>query len=218
MILAVAHTKGGTGKTTTAIQLALYRKLIDRKEVWLVDGDTQRSALTAITMRSENASVQPDIPCSAYSVGRDLLNQVKIQRDKWDDVILDIGGRDTETLRAALMICDVLLVPVQPRQYDIWAIDRLRAIVQEAHNLGANFKAYCFLSCADAQGTDNEETKKAILENFSENFGFIDAPLVRRKSFSTASSFGVSVFELTPSDQKAQQEIEKLAKIVFTSL
>ena len=53
MIIAVANTKGGTGKTTTAVQLALYRQSLGH-EVWLVDGDEQQSALTAVSIRSEN--------------------------------------------------------------------------------------------------------------------------------------------------------------------
>ena len=51
MIIAVANTKGGTGKTTTAVQLALYRQSLGH-EVWLVDGDEQQSALTAVSIRS----------------------------------------------------------------------------------------------------------------------------------------------------------------------
>ena len=52
MIIAVANTKGGTGKTTTAVQLALYRQSLGH-EVWLVDGDEQQSALTAVSIRCE---------------------------------------------------------------------------------------------------------------------------------------------------------------------
>ena len=51
MIIAVVNTKGGTGKTTTAVQLALYRQSLGH-EVWLVDGDEQQSALTAVSIRS----------------------------------------------------------------------------------------------------------------------------------------------------------------------
>ena len=63
MIIAVANTKGGTGKTTTALQLALLR-LHQGFDVWLVDGDDQQSALTAVSIRSEN-DVKPSLACSA---------------------------------------------------------------------------------------------------------------------------------------------------------
>ena len=81
MIIAVANTKGGTGKTTTAVQLALYRQSLGH-EVWLVDGDEQQSALTAVSIRSEN-NVKPALACSAYSDARTLKSQIETQVNKW---------------------------------------------------------------------------------------------------------------------------------------
>ena len=212
MIVAVASTKGGTGKTTTAIQRALYRKLIDGRDVWLVDGDEQESSLTAISIRSDS-EIEPPLPCSAYSDGRQLITQVRAQKAKWDDVIIDVGGRATDALRAALMVCDVLLVPVQPRSYDVWALAKLQKIVETARTLGASFKAFVFLSCADAQGSDNQDAADAIATY--PGLQFIDAPVVRRKAISAAGGAGISVFEARPKDPKACAEIEALAKAVF---
>ncbi|MGN1149266.1 MAG: AAA family ATPase [Sutterella sp.] len=212
MIVAVASTKGGTGKTTTAVQLALYRKLVDGRDVWLVDGDEQESSATAISIRSDS-EVEPPLPCSAYSDGRQLITQVRAQKDKWSDVIIDVGGRATDTLRAALMVCDVLLVPVQPRSYDIWALAKLQKIIETARTLGATFRPLVFLSCADAQGGDNQEAADAM-KAYPE-LHFIDSAVVRRKAISVASSSGISVFEARPKDAKACAEIEALAKAVF---
>ena len=49
--------------------------------------------------------------------------QVQQQSSKFDDVIIDAGGRDSTALRAALVLSDVLLVPFQPRSYDVWALE-----------------------------------------------------------------------------------------------
>lgn len=212
MIVVVAATKGGTGKTTTAVQLALYRKLIDKRDVWLVDADEQESALTAISIRSDS-NMEPTLPCSAYSDGRTLRGQIIAQRDKWEDIVIDIGGRATDTLRAALLVCDKLVVPVQPRSYDVWALSKLVKVISEAQDLGANFKVECFLSMADAQGSDNG----FALEQISDfpALTVIDAPVVRRKAISLSGSMGQSVFEQKPKDSKACDEIQRLAKIVF---
>jgi chromosome partitioning protein len=48
---------------------------------------------------------------------------VQQQRNKWQDIIIDAGGRDSTALRAALILSDVLLVPFAPRSYDVWALD-----------------------------------------------------------------------------------------------
>ena len=51
MIVTVGNTKGGVGKTTLAVNLAIARALAGR-EVWLIDGDRQGTAQTAISIRA----------------------------------------------------------------------------------------------------------------------------------------------------------------------
>ncbi len=212
MIVTVAHTKGGTGKTTTALQLALYWKTKLNRDVWLVDGDEQQSALTAVGIRADSG-VEPALPCSAYSDGRSMVSQIRAQKNKWEDIVIDVGGRDTSALRAALMVCDVLLVPVMPRSYDVWALSNLQDVIQEAKDLGADFRVLAFLSCADSQGTDNQSAIESMT-NFPE-FEVIPTPLVRRKAFSSAGGTGLSVFEVKPSDKKACNELEALSEAVL---
>lgn len=214
MIVTVAHTKGGTGKTTTALQLALYWKIKLYKEVWLIDGDVQQSALTAVGIRAD-AGITPALPCSAYSDGRSLVSQVRAQKDKWENIIIDVGGRDTSALRAALMVCDVLLVPVVPRSYDVWALSDLSEVIQEAQGLGADFQTKAFLSCADSQGKDNQAAIDSII-TFPE-FEISPTPLVRRKAFAAAGGTGLSVFEMKPSDKKACNELAALSNAILST-
>jgi chromosome partitioning protein len=44
---------------------------------------------------------------------------------KYDDVIIDTGGRDTASRRAALTVAEVLLVPCLPRSFDIWTLEKV---------------------------------------------------------------------------------------------
>src|SRR5690554_553723 len=53
MIITVGNTKGGVGKTTLAVSLAISRALSGR-DVWLIDGDRQGTAQTAISIRAES--------------------------------------------------------------------------------------------------------------------------------------------------------------------
>ena len=168
MIIAVANTKGGTGKTTTAVQLALYRQSLGH-EVWLVDGDEQQSALTAVSIRSEN-NVKPALACSAYSDARTLKSQIETQVNMED-------------------------------------------IIRDARDIGADFDAYCFLSCADSQGADNQEAAEVMKQ--CEEMRFLDKAIGRRKAFATAGGAGLSVFELRPKDAKACFELKALADAIY---
>ncbi len=106
-----------------------------------------------------NSWGQVDIPpVSLY--GSAVRSQVRLLAPKYDDVVIDVGGRDTGSLRAALTVSDMLLVPVQPRTFDVWALDQSAALVKEAREINPDLKALAFLNGADAQGRDNAEARK----------------------------------------------------------
>ncbi|MGM2743236.1 hypothetical protein, partial [Bacillus cereus group sp. Bce013] len=87
-----------------------------------------------IAARAE-AGKLPGIACAQYPDGPTLRAQVQQQRDKWQDIIIDVGGRDSTALRAALILADVLVVPFAPRSYDVWALEDMAALVDEARSV-----------------------------------------------------------------------------------
>lgn len=213
MIVTVGNTKGGVGKTTLAVSLAISRALSGR-DVWLIDGDRQGTAQTAINIRSENGVV-PGIACATYPDGATLRTQVQQQADKFDDIIIDAGGRDSTALRAALVLSDVLLVPFAPRSYDVWALEDMAKLVDEARSVRDGLRAVAVLNLADPgnQSTDNAEAAAAVEE--VSQFEYLPTPIRRRKAFSNATGAGLSVQELKPSDKKAIDEINELYKYLF---
>src|SRR3546814_9469455 len=130
MILAVGNTKGGVGKTTLAVNLAVARALAGR-DLLLVDGDEQGTALTFTELRADRLG-QAGYTAVALT-GAALRSQVRQLAAKYDDIIIDVGGRDTGSLRGALTVADTLLVPVQPRSFDVWALDQVAALRSEEH-------------------------------------------------------------------------------------
>ena len=213
MILTVGNTKGGVGKTTLAVNLAIARALQGR-DVWLVDGDRQGTAQTAISIRSE-AGTQPGIACATYPDGPTLRAQVKQQAAKFDDIIIDAGGRDSSALRAALVLSDVLLVPFQPRSYDVWALNDIAVLVDEARSVRDGLRAVAILNCADPgeSSTDNLEAAAAVGD--VPQFEYLATPIRRRKAFANAAGAGLSVLEQKPMDKKAVEELNALVAALF---
>lgn len=213
MILTVGNTKGGVGKTTLAVQIAIARAMAGR-EVWLIDGDRQGTAAAAIAVRAE-ASRQPGIACAQYADGAALRGQVQQQRDKWQDIIIDAGGRDSTALRAALILSDVLLVPFAPRSYDVWALDDMAALVDEANSVRGGLQCFAVMNQADPgeHSADNADAAAAVAE--VPQFAYLPAPIRRRKAFSNAGGAGLAVAELAPRDPKACAEIEVLISSLF---
>lgn len=214
MIVTVGNTKGGVGKSTIAFNLAVARALQGRR-VWLVDGDPQRSAEAISAVRGENSNV-PYIECTSYISGQVLRTKVKQQARKFDDVIIDCGGRDNGALRAALLVSHIMLIPFLPRNLDVWALTPLAELVEEARDIRGDLDAYAFLNCADTgfQARDNREAASA-LESLPQ-LTFLDAPVRRRKVFSNAAGEGLGVMEYRPEDLKATHEIARLAQSVFS--
>jgi chromosome partitioning protein len=211
MILVVGNTKGGVGKTTVAVNLAVLRAATGR-DVLLVDGDEQGTASLFTQLRADTLG-QPGYT-SVVLQGAAVRTQVRQLAPKYQDTIIDVGGRDTGSLRAALTVADALLVPVQPRSFDVWALDQVAALVKEAREINPDLRAMAFLNAADAQGRDNAEAQESLGE--VAGIDGLAAMLVRRKAFPNAAAQGRAVTEAQPRDAKAVEELTALADIAFS--
>lgn len=208
MRITVGNTKGGVGKTTLALNVAVAWAL-EGRDVWLIDGDRQGTAQAAIAQRAA-AGISPALACSQYHDGAILRGQVQQQGGKYSDVVIDAGGRDSTALRAALVLSDVVLVPFQPRSFDVWALEDISGLISEARAVRDGLRAFAVLNSADPgqHSTDNEEAA-AALADFPE-LTYLATPIRRRKSFANAAGQGMSVLEAKPRDAKACDELRAL--------
>lgn len=213
MIVTVGNTKGGVGKTTIALNLAIARALQGR-EVMLIDGDRQETAQTAIDIRAASNKT-PQIACAVYSEGRTLISQVKLMQSKFDDIIIDSGGRDSAALRAAMGMSDVVVVPFAPRSLDVWALSQLDNVIDEVKGAHPSMRVIAVLNNADPQGHDNEDAAAAVADY--PNMQYVATPIRRRKAIANAAGQGMSILEYSPKDQKGIEEMLALVESVFGS-
>lgn len=211
MIITIGNTKGGVGKTTLALNLAIARAIAGR-DVWFIDGDRQGTGQTALTIRAENG-ITPSLACAQYSDGATLRQQVKQMGGKFDDVVIDVGGRDSTALRSAISFTDILIIPFAPRSLDVWALSDMSHLIEEARGMRGDFPVFALLNNADTSGTDNEEAIEALSEY--PTIQYINAPIKRRKSVATSAGRGLSVFENTPKDGRAIEEMQAFINKIF---
>lgn len=211
MIVTVGGIKGGSGKSTVATNLTVIRSQ-EGRDVLLIDADDQETSSDFTILRNE--SVEGGAGYTSIKLtGQAVRTETLRLKTKYDDIIIDTGGRDTTSQRSALSVSDVLLIPFMPRSFDLWTIDKVGELVGEMSIANPALLTYTFLSKADSRGTDNDDT--AELLKSSERLKFIEPVLGLRKSFSNASAAGLSVTELKPQDPKAVEEIMTLYRFVF---
>ena len=104
--------KAGWAKVLPATNLAIMRAS-HRKDVLLIDADDQETATDFTTMRNQKLG-DAGYTCTQLN-GSAVHTDGSRLAEKYDDVIIDAGGRDTASQRAALVIADVVLIPFVPR-------------------------------------------------------------------------------------------------------
>lgn len=212
-IYAIANTKGGVGKTTTAISVAIGLTHQGRK-VWVIDGDRQKTAQKAITHRYTKG-IEPALACDAYIDGPTLRSQLMLRKGDYDDIVIDVGGFDSSAMRAALVLCDAVIIPFRPRSFDMWAFDEMLPLLEDARSTRDDFPAYAVLCQADpgVLALDNIEAAKWVSEY--PQLTYVDTPLRTRKAVSNATGQGMGVWEYSPKDPKAIAEINAFIKYLM---
>ena len=208
MILAVGNVKGGVGKTTLAVNLAIALARAKR-DVLLIDGDEQGTALAFTDLRTA-AKGKPGYTAVALH-GANIRTQVRQLAPKYSDIVIDVGGRDTGSLRAALTVADVVLIPVKPRSFDLWGVDQTADLVREAREINDRLRAITVLNEADPQGKDNQAATDALRE--VQGLEIAPVQIIRRKAFPNAAAAGLSVLEYD--DPKATDELQQLTRFLF---
>jgi chromosome partitioning protein len=211
MIIVVGGIKGGSGKTTVATNLAVIRSA-EGGDVLLIDADDQETSTDFTILRNEQRQDGAGYT-SIKLTGPAVRTETQRLAGKYQDIIIDTGGRDTTSQRAALSVADTLLIPFVPRSFDVWTIEKVSGLVSEMRAANPELRAYTFINRADPRGQDNDDAADVLKE--TEALTFIPTPLGTRKAFSNAAAAGLAVTEIKPQDPKASEEILMLYRYVF---
>ena len=212
MILVIGGTKGGSGKTMLATHLAVLRSTKGH-DVLLIDADEQSSAMDFTRQRQQRMKDGPGYT-AIQTREADVAVQVRQMAQKYDDIIIDVGGRDTASQRAALAVAQTLLIPFSPTSVDLWTADTVVALLKDARPFNPGIRAFAVLNKAFSRGPDNIEAA-GILREYPEYWAYLADAIGNRKAFSNAFGGGYAVTEYQPKDHKAIGEITHLYRRLF---
>jgi chromosome partitioning protein len=212
MILVIGGTKGGSGKTLLASNLTVLRAAAGY-DTLLIDADEQSSAMDFTRQRQRRLNGEPGYT-AIQTREADVAVQVRRMVAKYADIVIDVGGRDTASQRAALAVADTLVIPFAPTSVDLWTVDTVIALLKEARQFNADLRAYAIINKAFARGSDNTDAAE-MLREYPEQWAYLATPLGTRKAFSNAFGGGYAVTEYQPKDAKAIAEMMALYQHVF---
>jgi chromosome partitioning protein len=195
-VISLICQKGGTSKTTTAINLAV-EAVACGLEVALIDLDPQVSACDWKDIRGEKAPVVAATPVphldralkAAAGAGADLA-------------IVDTAGRTNDAAAAAARAADIILIPLQPSLIDLKTLGATLEIIR----LAGSKPARALLTRVRSAGTRHEETTVWLQ---SQGVEVLPPSLGERVTYQDAYAQGLGVLEAEPAG-KAAEEIRQV--------
>jgi chromosome partitioning protein len=162
-LIVIANVKGGTGKSTTAVNLAATAAN-DNKRVLIIDTDSPQfnAALwyaERVSSGIENVDcIQITTPTVQHAVTKHL--------ESYDYVIVDSGARDTGVMRSAMIAAGkhkgILIIPLTTSPFDIWASIDTLGLLHEVRSMVDNIKVYFMLNRIITGTKLEKETKDAL--------------------------------------------------------
>ncbi len=206
MIIVVGNQKGGCGKTTIATNLAAT--LAGKgKDVVLFDADRQESVSNWVAERNE---YQQDAPKVNTSMGYGNVSPALQDLNKrYEIVIVDVAGRDSNEFRTAARVADILLVPVKPSDVDVKVLPSFSQIVTQAQFVNDALKVFAFINIAPTHAQNQETGQvKEVIQSVTD-WTLLNTVIYDRKVFRDSFSKGLGVTEFG-GDVSAKNEIESL--------
>lgn len=213
-IIAVANQKGGSGKTTVSMQMA---GAIARRgnKVLVVDADPQGTA-TRWAASAEDEHPFPASVIGLSAASAKVHREVKKFIDDYDYIVIDCPpAADSPVPQSALLIADLVLVPIIPSPLDMWAAVGIRQVIANVSDLNEGLKARLVLNQCQPNTTLAQETLEVLPE-----FGIelAKAQLRHRQVYRQSAVFGQTVHDFGGKASSAIKEVENLITEVFAIL
>lgn len=211
MIITVGSNKGGTGKTTTAVNIAVALASKE-KDVCLVDADFQRSSSRWLQDRQESKLPPVITLVEKYD---NISNTIEELDKKFDYVIVDVAGRNSREMITGISVSDILLSPHQASQLDLDTIQELHEQITRVRDLNPTLLTYILHTMASTNPTVRTNERNDF-QNYLQDYPkltLLNSCCYYRKIYRDVMPLGKSVIE--SGNLQAKNEILDLVKEVL---
>lgn len=209
MILLWGGEKGGTGKSTLATNLAAWLA-VQGRDILLVDTDVQRTAANWADRRNRLAGAAT-VQCTERR--GNVFHALHDLSKRYEEVIVDAGGRDSEELRTALVAAHQVYVPLRASQPDLETSLHINQLVSLARGMNPALQARVLIAMAPTHPSMRETADAQELLRELSALIPSGVTISERKAYRDAMTEGRGVCELD--NEKARAEIAALAEEIY---
>ena len=204
-VISVLNQKGGSGKTTIATHLA---RAIQLKgfSVLLVDSDPQGSSRDWAAVNEEN-------PVPVVGIDRPTIERDLKRIAEKDYVIIDGAPQAADLAISAIKASDIIIIPVQPSPYDIWATSDLVDLVKQRIEMTDGKLKAAFVVSRTIKGTKIGKEISIALSDYG--LPVLETSITQRVIYPTSASMGSSVLDEEPTGE-ASKEINNLINEILS--
>jgi chromosome partitioning protein len=198
MVIVLATQKGGSGKSTIAINLAMY--LSSLSKTLILDADKQA------TISESDFSEKIDI---MQKFGN-LEKTIESCKKKHENIVIDVAGKDSTELRSALISADIAIVPFIASQSDLYTLETIDNIIKEAKEYNRKLKAYAVINNASTHSANKRAINAKEFIKANSKLKVLETVLHSRNAYLDTFYATKTVFDTK--DKKAKNEVNNLIK------
>jgi chromosome partitioning protein len=206
MIIVVANSKGGVGKSTLAVHLAAWLHK-QGHSVTLADCDTQQSSSEWVR------EAVPEVRAVRLDNPDMILNDLPTLSQETDFVVADGPGSQTETSRALLLRADLAIVPCKASMLEVRALAKATEVLRQAQDIRAGKPAAVIV--LSMIGKNYRLTKDMMDAAAALNLPLADRALILRQVYADAPGQGSVVWNLGARAHEAAQEVDQLFREIL---
>jgi len=208
MIFALTNLKGGVGKSTISVHLAVYLSEQGRK-VALVDSDVQAGSSVWLKEAS------PEIANLRLQTPDDVLEELPKISEKFEHIVIDGPAGLAEVTRSILLLADVTFLPCGPSVLDLRAANDAIRVVRQVQNIRKGPPKAVLVP-------NKLQVQYRLSQEFLETARSLEIPassgLRLRQAYADAVGQGTVVWKMqTKSAQEAAGEIQNLFRELLTN-